>query len=414
MLGNFIKSALDISNLLWEVVGVCLVPALLYFGYCSKKYWRSAWWYVAVFMVLFAWGWRIYIGTNSTRYYMILVLPAMMVIFHLAWDGLKHWKKLSCITLLILFAVCIARDLRYNPQISGELSLYKSIGQDAGRYKQPLVIVYKESSSQIEYYSGVKTVGCQYYTDELDRVYEGLQNNLNVYHGLCDVLYICIPITKKYRNLDEKLKTLMPDGSVEIFGRSFMDRKNKKELLVLKYIPRKEKFDSSRVPYLINGDFSQLLSGDALRKKQEYFGRRAPRFISEKPSLPKNWEIYISLITRCNSLANVEKRGDKNVLRLQAHGSYVALISQYFEDKNPCVVYFKLKANSDSFVELLRQYYHPGIMIATMPLNLPAGKETEIKWHIPSEHNKKLRRIWIQLNSGDIEISDVKVQERNF
>jgi|GEM_PF-3477328 len=410
MFGNFAESALNTSRLLWEPVGVCALLGILYFMYDSYcRHWRRAWWYMAVGLIVCAWAWRIYISANG-RYHTILILPAMLLVFHLFKHGFERCKLLSFILLGALFIACLGRICRGHPWERELLEMYSKVKIDAEKYQNPVGLSLLSPDGQCRFYTGVNLLEGNYGDENLPEVFRGLRGNLNMYYGINDCVYLFVTFPERFAGEKAELVKLMPEG-MEIVSRGFMDRKKRKELLVVKYIPKQEKIDFSDLPFLKNGDFTELRSGEDLETKIAYFGRRAKRFLSERPALPKEWEVYHSLTARSLSLAGVEKRAGGNVLRLQANGSYMCALTPLFEIKNGRELYFTLHANKDSVLEVKRDYSRPGAVFTTvLTIKIPAGHTKEYKLVLPDGNGMDLCRIWFWLSGGDLEISNVKIR----
>ena len=282
MFGNIAESALNVSRLLWETVGVCALLGMLYFIYetFQRKHWRNVWFYMVVAAILFAWAWRVYIHANG-RYHTILILPAMLLVFHFFRNGFIRCRLLSYILLTALFIACIGRNLRGNPWENDLLELYGDVKKDAVQYKNPVGLKILAPKAQIGFYSDINILAGNYGDEDLNEVFRGLNGNLDMFYQLNDCVYIFVAVPKDFPGRGKAFIKLLPE-QVEIFGRRFMDRKKRKELFVLKYIPQKEEFDSSNLPFLCNGNFKNLLSGELREKKLDYFGRRAKRFLTEK------------------------------------------------------------------------------------------------------------------------------------
>ena len=411
MFGHIAESALNVSRLLWEPVGVCALLGMLYFIYETfpRKHWRNVWFYMVVAAILFAWAWRVYMHANG-RYHSILILPAMLLVFHFFRNAFNRCRLLTYILLTTLFIACIGRNLRGNPWEYELLELYDDVKKDAVQYENPIGLNFLSPKAQVGFYTDMEVLAGNYGDEDLNEVFRGLRGNLNMFYQLNDCIYIFVAVPKDFPGRGEAFVRLIPEN-VEIFGRGFMDRKKRKELFALKYIPQKEEFNSRDLPFLCNGDFKNLLSGELREKKLDYFGRRAKRFLSEKPSLPEKWEFYHSLTAKSFSLAGVETRNNENVLRLQADGSYMCALTPFFDIKTKRELYFTLHANKESFIEFKRSYRNPGSVFPTiLTLKLPAGFKREFKLSLPAGNGMKDGNVCFWLSSGDVEISNVKIK----
>ena len=140
-------------------------------------------------------------------------------------------------------------------------------------------------------------------------------------------------------------------------------------------------------------------------------GRRAPRFLHEKPELPHQWDFYQSLTTFSNAIAGVEQRRSGNVLRMQAD-SYLVALTPRFDIKKNRVLYFKIKANRPSNLLLRREYRNPKNSILSESILLPIrpGDDGQYRFVLPDGVGMQTGRVWFWLTGGDIELSDVRIR----
>ncbi|MCI5779190.1 MAG: hypothetical protein MR051_05175 [Lentisphaeria bacterium] len=409
MPGNFAQSALSVSRMLWEVIGVFCIPSLLFFAYDLRRHWRKPWLYWVIGGILCAWGWRVFFRVGSGRYYSVMILPAMLLIFHFCRSVVPKQKWVSAALLSVVFVFCLGRDLRGYPQHREVIGLLHRVKSDAARYRRPYGVAFPSGGGREAYYTGIPVAGIPYGEREMPEFFRSLKGNLNLYRHSGDVLYLFFFLPRNYPDKENMLRGLMPEG-IEILGSTYMDRRHKKQLFAVKYIPREETIDLRGSELLPNGDFSELQSGEQLEKQWRYLGRRAPRFLTEKPQLPRKWDFYQSLTTRSNSLALVEKRGDGNVLRLQAD-SYLVALTPFFDVKKARIVFFHIKARTQSRLNVKREYRNPGALHQDMfMLRLEQGEEHEYVLKLVDGKGMNIGRIWFWLNSGDIELSNVRIK----
>ena len=393
------------------VLGIC-IPALLFFIWDSRKHLRQGWWYVIILFMVFACCWRWHIHAGSSRYYAVLIVPLMLLVFNMFWGIYKETgKKFSLCVFVVLLLLCVARDFRGRFYEYKVLSLYKKVAADAVKHPSPLGIVFPSGGRRVAFYTGIPVEDIGDDKKMLPDFLQAQTGNLDIYKTFGDPLYLFIFIPTDFGGAEEKLKNLMPSG-VEIVGHEYVDRKHKKELWAVKYRPREIKFDSSAAEFLTNGDFSQLLEGEKLKKSQQHLARRAPRFAKETSALPKHWTLYQSPTSFSNNWGGVEKREKGNVLCLQTD-SYLTAISPRFDIRGDGEkrIFFTVKANCPSHLKISRVYRNPGAEYSIMfNLPIPTGSKREYSFLLPqSSKNHTTADVQFLLFGGDIELSNVKI-----
>ena len=395
--------------MLWEVVGALCLPAIAYFLYDLRKHWRHAWLYLAAGGVLFACAWRLRFGVTHGRHYAILIPPLMLMLFHLLWTILPRWKWTAYVLLSILFAFCIGRDFRGRLQERKIMALYRNVAADAKKYRSPYGVSFPSAGVRESFYTGIPVGGIPYGGNAVGEFFRGLSGNLNIYRNSCDVFYLFISVRSDHPEMKNAIARLESEGA-EVFGKEFLDRRHKKEIWVLKYEPRPENMDLRETSLLPNGDFSQFLTGEELKKGRERLGRRAPRFLLEKPDLPRQWGFYQSLTTFSNAIASIEQRESGKVLRMQAD-SYLVALSPSFEISRSRVMYFKIKANRTSNLLVRREFRNPkAVLSESVLLRIRPGDVGQYKLVLPDGAGKQIGRVWFWLTDGDIELSDVRIR----
>ena len=131
MFGHFVKSTLSVGGTPWPAVVAIGIPALLFFAWDARKHWRQGWWYWVVLFVLLACAWRLRLHVGSKRYYSVLVVPGILLIFHMFWNvAAAKWRKISLAFFSVVLAACVVRDFRGNRQEFKVISLDEKAAAD--------------------------------------------------------------------------------------------------------------------------------------------------------------------------------------------------------------------------------------------------------------------------------------------
>ena len=406
MFGHIYKSCLSINNFLWEPVGIVFLAALVFLFRDKKRFWKDPLFITLALLSLFALGWRIYIHAVG-RYFAITALPVMFVIFNFIWRIPLH-KAIRCLLFAVIVLACFCRDMRGNPCERDQISLYRKIGEDAGKYSEARIVSFTTQIVRQMLYSGQRVSGVDR-DIPVPEIVNNLRGNLSFFDGICDVVYIYVQYRRsEYDPTDDFLK-LMPGERIKLMGRCFVDRSRKKELLVFKY----ETGNSDRTvnekdfKLMENGDFSQVRTGENAQKYNLRLARRAPRFGKEQPQLPERFNIYHSLIAFSNSIACVERRNDKNVLRVEANGSYLGVLTPQIDMRKERFISFNIKVNRPSSLQINRSVAGRGLFpFFTVELEPSAEKRYTLRLEASGANGD----VWFWLNDGDIELSDLRIK----
>ena len=397
---------MSISNFLWEPVGVVFLIALVFLLWDKRKFWKDPLFITFFISFIFLPAWRIYINASSGRYFAVMALPVLLVIFHFLWR-VPLPKVIRGILIAGAIFACFCRDMRGNPYEKDMISLYQKLGNDAKKYSKVSVLSFTSQAGRESFYSGVKASSVD---REIPRqeILNNLRGNLDFFNGISDAVYILISNNTKEKSFAEDFCKLMPDSRVELFGRSFIDRSRKKEVLLFKYLPQNVSLpDVSHFKLLENGDFAQFYSKENAEKKHNYLARRAPRFGSEKPLLPEKYAIGHSLTAFSNSVAGVKMLQNKNVLHLEANGSYLFVITPQIDMRSVRYFSFDMKVNRPSSLQINRNVQGKGLF-PFFTVELPSGEEK--RYVLRLENSGGAGEVYFWLNDGDIELSNLKIK----
>ena len=406
MFGNIYKSCISISNFLWEPVGVVFVIALAFLFWDKKRFWKDPLFITLFTFSLFLLAWRIYIHASG-RYFSITVLPVLLIIFNFI-RRVPFPKAIRCFLLAGAIFACLCRDMRGNPYESDLIELYRKTGTDANLYGLSRLIGFTSQGGRQTFYSGknVSVTGLEIPNRE---IINSLRGNLDFFHGICDVLYIFVSVKPSDGKFVDEFCNLMPDNSIKLFGRCFIDRSRKKEIVVFKYETGKNvpKSDDETFKLMDNGDFSQIRTGENAEKYNLRLARRAPRFGKEQPVLPEKYNIYHSLTAFSNSIANIEKRQGHNVLRVQANGSYLGVITPQIDMRKERYISFNIKVNRKSSLQINRNVAGKGMFpFFTVDLDPAPEKRCVLRLESSGANGD----VWFWLNEGDIELSNLRIK----
>ena len=406
MFGNIYKSCLSINNFLWEPVGVVFLIALVFLLWDKKKFWKDPFFITSLISCVFLLAWRIYINASG-RYFAITALPVLLIIFNFIWR-VPFPKALRCFLFAGAVFACFCRDMRGNCYEKSVIALCRRAGDDSARYSKPAAITFTSQSGRERFYSGLNVCGVD---REISReeVLNNLRGNLTFFSGINDVVYIFIDNRSNNDRFAGDFCQLMPENSVELLGRSYIDRSRKKEFMIFKYeVPKTvASADISGFKLMDNGDFSRVLRGKQSEDYNDRLARRAPLFGKLQPQLPEKFHIYHSLTAFSDSIAGVEKRPDKNVLRVEANGSYLGVITPQIDMRRERYISFDLKVNRKSSLQINRGVHGRGLFpFFTVELD----KAPEKRYVLRLEKSGTNGDFWFWLNGGDIELSNLRIK----
>lgn len=410
MLGHIYQSCINISNFLWEPIGVLFVAGLIWYTWNNRKDWHNLLaWFVAGGMIL-AIIWRTHLQITTGRYYGIFIVPALFFSFYLIWRG--PWSRhITYILLGVLLIGCFARAPHYNPMEREVLSLYKSVQKDAKQFERVTALSFSQNTVREQFYTGLTVSEVDRQTS-LDNILSGLNGNLSIFDGDWDAVYLFLEVRQKQLPEQAELLKLAPAGHLTLIGESWVDRHHKKKTVVLRYLPAGVRDERQCGELLPNGDFREPESEKANVQQQKFLGRRAARFLQENPVFPRRWRILHSLIGKSNSFATVVTRDDGNALRFETDG-YLVAVSPEFPVARDQVLNFSVSVEAESFLQISREVTFTrggGDLYPMFTLRLKPGLRRRFSIHLPARPDCKSGKIWFWLHKGTLEINDVRVQ----
>jgi len=396
----------------WELFGILFAVGLAYAAWKNFRGNRGL--CITILSgLIFAAVWRGWFAANSPRYYNIFIFPALFFSFYLIWHG--PWpRKISCSLLLIVIGICTVKDLRYNPYDREIVSMYQQVRQDAQKYQRPAGLSFTKLSAKERFYTGLPISGNERQSS-LDYVLTGLKGNFSIFDGNYDVVYCFIEFLPNTPNLDESLLDLAPPGAVTVMSKTYLDRKQKKGVAVIRYSAAAPSAidEADKGEPVTNGDFSQLLDPDKLKRSVAYFGQRSPRFLQEAVSLPAKWTLYQSLMQNTESLANVISTPNGNALSLEANGSYLAAGVPVALSDRTRYLNFNLRVKRESYLQITREIHRhnqKGELIPILTMRLLPGMDRRYEVRLAAWPDAETQSLWFWLHSGEIELSDVRIK----
>ena len=407
MLGNIYQSIINTSNVLWEPVGVFFSMSLLWCIWRWRKNLRDPLPWCVVFGMLFAIVWRLRFKITEGRYYSLAIVPVLYLSFFALWDVCKR-RHLRYFLLAVVCAICLGRILYSNSAERDVMAFYRKVHDDATVFSRTAGVSYTKHSQQEAFYTGVDVVSSAYLAPA-DVVLKQLDGNLKVWDGERDAVYIFLALARGMTIPEQWLA----DNKVTSLGETWYDRRHRKRLAVLKYLPSPT-MDVERVGELMpNGDFQAVLSESDNRKNIQRLGRRAPRLLQPGIILPQRWGIYHSLIVKSDSVATVVRHDEKSALHLEARGGYIATYSPGFQVNVPRKLGFDVYAETDAELELIREIKFKGgggAMYLILSLKFAPGTRRRYIITLPPFERDIKSGVWFWLKSGTIELSDIRLQ----
>ena len=401
MFWDFIKSYKMMLNCVWDPAGVLMTIGIFFLIWEKRRtFWRDYRFYLFAAGILGAFLWRTVAHVNGSRYYGVMVLPALFFSFFL-FRHIPVGNRLKTVIFSGALLACFAMNFWYNPEEKNVLELYRSVSADAGKYPNSLLLSFAESTTRESFYTGLPVYG----TDRpvpTDKLLENLKNNYSLFDGDHDAVYFFIEARKKQTQPPE----VLPE-KFQLVGKTFVDRHHKKMLYAYRYLPGKEQFSIVDGELLPNGDFSAV-SG----KVDDSVSRRAIRFADNAVGLPDKWRIYHSLLGKSYAFAQVVKTPDGNALQLNAD-SYIAVFSPEFEQTSDRTINFKVDAQSDCALQISHSFNdknHHGIVVPVITLKIAAGTSRRYSVKLAQQENSTKSSVIFWLQNGTLNISDVRVK----
>ena len=197
-----------------------------------------------VFMV----AWRCCCGAGSSRYWAIVLFPAIYYSAVFCWSVRKTEVALGITVILLAFAA--GKAFHFNPNGRFVLNAAEAISRDARNYSKPLIVDCNTIIGQrLAYYTRLPVV-----SDEFSGSY--LQSQLHALRGLYDVIYLVCNFGRAHpdQRIEEQLNKL---GATLIF-RQFHDRYEKKKTYIYRLSAESAAPRQTPVELFENGNFEIL------------------------------------------------------------------------------------------------------------------------------------------------------------
>lgn len=411
MFGNICKSIIIVYESPWALpalVGLLGCGLILFHAFRNRRIWRETLlWCTALPLLLFAaWRWRIH--TDHGRYFLIFAIPALILSIGAVRSVFSHNRLLQYLAPAVIFVIALVRSTIFDPADRKMLELFRKVHSDTAGVEKTAGVSYTKHHERESFYSGVD-VGSVDYFAPCDVVLKQLDGNLRVWDGDREAVYIFLPLPRGATIPAQWLA----DNNVTVLGEQWYDRHHRKRLTVLKYLPSPT-MDTERVGELLpNGDFQDVLPEAENRKTVRQLGRRAKKFLEPGIILPQKWGIYHALTAKTDSVATVVRTGERSALRLEAKDEYLAAISPAFQVSAPRKLGFEVYAETGAVLQLIREIRFPGRggnMYTILTLKLAPGTRRRYIITLPPFERDVQSRVWFWLNSGTIELSDVRLK----
>ena len=245
MLEVFFK---DIPSIVFEVIAIFGWAGLLTALYLYRKE-RSTLYLTIIFSLAFMILWRCAIQIVSSRYAEILIFPmtvaAAFFIFQLEnirkiFPALpeKYIKYLPWGIVIILTAICIGKNLNYNPY-TPIMDAADIVKEDKTPGKRIIYAMEKDRARQIEYYSGEKVCLLKPFPEDYDNILtpELCRRIINEAREKESAQTVYIFVTTPAKSPVITAGELdLKDDSWQLITEQFFNRKKKNALRVYRYI----------------------------------------------------------------------------------------------------------------------------------------------------------------------------------
>ncbi len=400
-----------LGKALWEPIGILFWCGVFWLLWSHRKNWKGPLFFVVSAGLIFAFGWRFFIKLSTARYYLTFLLPALFIIFYFLRRG--PWpKKISYVLLLLLFVLCLGKDLRHNEKDRQSGLLYQVIKEDAKNYQKPLMILYGGSASKAPYYTNLPSLKIGHSVLDRELYFESLNRNLNFYHGIVDCIYFCTEFRADEGKLLQRWKS---EPRFTELGVNPDNGSSKKRKTVFKYVPSDVRSDDelSSLNVLGNGDFTELMSDREIDDLRNVWKAQLPCTAKEDFAFPQGWSISHSRTTKSDAVAKCIREKEKNVLDIHAEKNFISVITPFFPADKAVALCFSIRALEDSQIDLIAHLQNPkgpkNEFYPFFPIFMPAGAQKNAKIIIPAFPGRSNERIHFWLNRGHVRLSNVSI-----
>lgn len=411
MFGNICKSVIIVYESPWALpalVGLLGCGLILFHAFRCRRIWKETLlWCTTLSLLMFAaWRWRIH--ADHGRYFLIFAIPSLILCIGAVRSVFLHNRPLQYLALSVIFVIALVRSTIFDPADRKIMVLYRNVHDDAAKISGAAGVSYTTHYERERFYSGVD-VGSVDYFAPYDVVIKQLDGNFRVWDGDQEAVYIFLSLPRGATIPAQWLA----DNKVTVLGERWYDRRHRKRLTVLKYLPSPTRDAECVGELLPNGDFRAVLPDAENRKTVQQLGRRAKRFLEPGIILPQKWGIYHALTVKTDSVATVVRNGEKSALRMEAKDGYLAAISPFFQVPAPRKLGFEAYVETGAVLQLIREIRFPGRggnMYTILTLKLAPGTRRRYIITLPPFERDVQSRVWFWLNSGTMELSDVRLQ----
>ena len=402
MAWNFIESYQVMLNFLWEPIGVIMTIGAFFLIWEKRRdFWRDYRFWLILFGLVAAFSWRMLMHITGSRYFGVMVLPAVFLAFIVVWYP-PVLKKMRFFLFAALIATCLIRDFWQNsPEERNLIKLFHTVKSDATKYPSKLILSFTESGVRETFYIGLPVYGVDRPVPH-EQLLKNIRNNHTVFDGDFDAVYFILEARKKQTPPED----ILPKNFT-LVGKSFVDRHRKKALYIYRYLPGKTQNSKVEGELLPNGDFAATGS-----KIDESVTRRAVLFQNNETLLPEKWRIYHSLLNRSYAYASVVKTSSGNALHLKAD-NYIAVFSPEFELDDDRTLNFQIDAQSDCALQISQTFtdkQNRGMVSPVITLKIAGGTSRRYSIVLPKQENSGKSSVIFWLQNGNLNISDVRIK----
>ena len=240
-----------IPQMLFEPIAFISVLGLVCALICFYKKHGPYFWFFTI-STAFMIAWRVFYPISSSRYAALLIYPALIAVAYFLVT-LKDLRVLSflkkypgiCKALPILLTValavaCIGKAFHLNPYEDYIRSTCRAAGQDAKKFKRPLLLTAHSEYRRYQHYSGIPAAGWNVLDfDGRTPDYKSIAKQILRYAPQADVLYFLLDEPSEAEAIPQE-KLQIDQGKWELIFRHYQNRQKKEELRVYRYIPEKK------------------------------------------------------------------------------------------------------------------------------------------------------------------------------
>lgn len=388
-------------NSVWDPAGVLMTAGIILFIWLKRhSFWRDYRFWLFAFGITFAMVWRTILHINNSRYFGVMILPALLLSFYFVWC-FPGGKKLRALLFVIAFGVCFGMDFWLNPEEKNVIALYHAVKADAEKYPQSLALSFSKAGNKETFYTGLPIYASDRQINP-EHLLLNLKNNFSIFDGDWDAVYFFLEVKKKQIDPEK----ILPK-QFTLIGKSFMDRHRKKITYAYRYLPERTPKNLVEGDLLPNGDFAAVNS-----KVNSSVSRRAIKFQNASVDLPDKWRIYHSLLGKSYAFAQVVKTPAGNLLHMEAD-NYIAIFSPEFDLYSDRTINFHVEAETWAVLQISQAYSnanHQGVVEPVTIIGLTPGKSRRYSVVMPQHSSSSKSSVIFWLQCGKINLSDVRIK----